>query len=89
MLFCSEGLWPSKRGQDARDTQGRDAPRHAEDHCQSFAASVGWAVPTLRDLAYLKTLIERVGLDVREGTMVCEKSEQRRQDGTYQRRSQT
>jgi hypothetical protein len=38
-------------------------------------------------LAYLKTLIERVGLDVREGTMIYEKSEQRRQGGTYQRRS--
>ncbi len=25
LLICSEGLWPSDRGQDARDTQGRDA----------------------------------------------------------------
>jgi len=25
LLFRNEGLWPSDRGQDARDTQGRDA----------------------------------------------------------------
>jgi hypothetical protein len=25
MVLCDEGLWPSDRGQDARDTQGRDA----------------------------------------------------------------
>jgi len=24
LLFCFEGILPSKRGQDARDTQGRD-----------------------------------------------------------------
>ena len=44
--------------------------------------------PPCPHLAYLKTLIERIGLDVREGTFVYEKSEQRRQEGTYQRRSQ-
>ncbi len=44
--------------------------------------------PPCPHLAYLKTLIERLGLDVREGTIVYEKSEQRRQDGTYQRRSE-
>jgi len=30
-------------------------------------------------------LIDRVGLDVREGTYVYDKSEQRRQGGTYRR----
>ena len=39
--------------------------------------------PPCPHLAYLKTLIGRLGLDVREGTILYEKSEQRRQDGTY------
>jgi len=36
-------------------------------------------------LAYLKTLIERLGLDVREGTVISQTAEQRRQGGTYHR----
>jgi predicted metal-binding protein len=43
--------------------------------------------PPCPHLAYLKTLIARLGLDVREGTVLSAKSEQRRQEGTYQRRS--
>ncbi len=35
LLFWNEGLWPSKRGQDARDTQGRDALA-TESHPQSL-----------------------------------------------------
>jgi len=41
--------------------------------------------PPCPHLAYIKTLIERVGLDLREGTVISEKSERRRQDGTYHR----
>ena len=39
--------------------------------------------PPCPHLAYLKTLIERIGLEVREGTVLSEKSERRRRDGTY------
>ncbi len=45
--------------------------------------------PPCPHLAYLKTLIERLGLDVREGTMIYGKSEQRRQEGTYRHPSQS
>jgi predicted metal-binding protein len=45
--------------------------------------------PPCPHLVYLKTLIERLGLDMREGTVISQKSEQRRQDGTYQRRRQS
>jgi predicted metal-binding protein len=41
--------------------------------------------PPCPHVAYLKTLIARLGLDVRESTVVSEKSEQRRRDGTYRR----
>ena len=41
--------------------------------------------PPCPHLDYLKTLIGRIGLDFREGTVLSEKSEQRRQDGTYHR----
>ena len=39
--------------------------------------------PPCPHLSYIKTLIERIGLDVRESTVISETSEQRRQDGTY------
>ncbi len=39
--------------------------------------------PPCPHLDYIKTLIERVGLDVCEGTVISEKSERRRADGTY------
>jgi predicted metal-binding protein len=39
--------------------------------------------PPCPHLAYLKTLIERIGLEFREGTVLSEKSERRRRDGTY------
>lgn len=42
--------------------------------------------PPCPHLAYIKTLIERIGLDVREGTVISQKSEQRRQEGKYHRR---
>jgi predicted metal-binding protein len=41
--------------------------------------------PPCPHLDYLKTLIGRIGLDFREGTVLSAKSEQRRQDGTYHR----
>ena len=40
--------------------------------------------PPCPNLAYLKTLIGRVGLDVREDTVISATSEARRQDGVYQ-----
>ncbi len=43
--------------------------------------------PPCPHLDYLKTLIARLGLDVRAGTVLSEKSEQRRQGGTYHRQS--
>jgi predicted metal-binding protein len=39
--------------------------------------------PPCPHLDYLRQLIERIGLDVREGTVISEKSERRRQGGTY------
>jgi len=41
--------------------------------------------PPCPHLGYIRTLIERIGLDIREGTVISEKSEQRRQGGTYHR----
>jgi predicted metal-binding protein len=41
--------------------------------------------PPCPHLDYIKTLIERIGLDMREGTVISEKSEQRRRGGTYRR----
>jgi len=41
--------------------------------------------PPCPHLDYIKTLIARLGLDMRDGTVISEKSEQRRQDGTYHR----
>ncbi len=43
--------------------------------------------PPCPHLAYIKTLIERVGLDVRDSTVISEKSERRRQAGTYHRQT--
>ena len=54
----------------------------------SCIANDNYHGPPCPHLAYLKTLIERLGLDVREGTVLSEESEQRRQSGTYQRRSE-
>ncbi|MEN6425665.1 MAG: CGGC domain-containing protein [Phycisphaerales bacterium] len=41
--------------------------------------------PPCPHLGYIKALIERIGLDVREGTVISEKSEHRRKGGTYRR----
>jgi predicted metal-binding protein len=43
--------------------------------------------PPCPHLAYIKTLIERIGLDILEGTVISEKSESRRRSGTYRRRA--
>jgi predicted metal-binding protein len=43
--------------------------------------------PPCPHLDYVKTLIERIGLDIREGTVINEKSERRRQSGTYRRQT--
>jgi len=39
--------------------------------------------PPCPHLDYLKTLIAKLGLDVREGTVISKKAEQRRQAGIY------
>jgi predicted metal-binding protein len=39
--------------------------------------------PPCPHLAYIRQLIERIGLECREGTVISEKSERRRKDGTY------
>jgi hypothetical protein len=41
--------------------------------------------PPCPHLGYIRTLIERIGLEVREGTVISEKSEHRRKGGTYHR----
>lgn len=51
----------------------------------SCMAKDNYHVPPCPHLDYIKTLIERIGLDVREGTVISEKSEQRRRGGTYHR----
>ncbi len=51
----------------------------------SCMAKDNYHAPPCPHLDYIRTLIERVGLDVREGTVISEKSEQRRRGGTYHR----
>ena len=51
----------------------------------SCVAKDNYHAPPCPHLDYIKTLIERIGIDVREGTVISEKSEQRRADGTYHR----
>ncbi len=51
----------------------------------SCVAKDNYHSPPCPHLAYIKTLIERIGLDVREGTVISAKSEQRRQGGAYHR----
>ena len=41
--------------------------------------------PSCPHLDYLKTLIAKLGLDVREGTWISKRAEQRRADGVYAR----
>lgn len=41
--------------------------------------------PPCPHLSYITTLIERIGIDVLEDTVVSEQSEKRRQDGRYHR----
>ncbi|MBM4029756.1 MAG: CGGC domain-containing protein [Planctomycetes bacterium] len=49
----------------------------------SCIANDNYHAPPCPHLAYLKTLIERIGLDVRDGTVLSDKAEQRRQGGRY------
>jgi len=42
--------------------------------------------PPCPHLSYLKALIARLGLDMCEGTVISQKAEQRRRDGTYRPR---
>jgi len=51
----------------------------------SCVAKDNYHAPPCPHLGYIKALIERVGLDVREGTVISEQSEQRRRGGTYHR----
>ncbi len=51
----------------------------------SCMAKDNYHAPPCPHLDYIKTLIERIGLDVREGTVISEKSEQRRRGGRYHR----
>jgi hypothetical protein len=52
LLFRGAGLWPSKRGQDARDTQGRDVLA-----TWKTVAMLRWA---LRPTVYLECVAVRV-----------------------------
>jgi len=54
-------------------------------HLSSCITNDNYHAPPCPHLAYLQTLIERIGLEVREGTVVSRKSEERRQGGTYHR----
>jgi len=40
--------------------------------------------PPCPHLSYLKVLVERAGLDLLEDTVICDRSEERRQEGLYQ-----
>lgn len=51
----------------------------------SCVTNDNYHAPPCPHLDYLRTLIERVGLDACDGTVISEKSEQRRQGGTYRR----
>ena len=51
----------------------------------SCIAKDNYHAPPCPHLDYIKTLIERIGLDVQEGTVISEKSEQRRREGRYHR----
>jgi len=51
----------------------------------SCIAKDNYHAPPCPHLDYIKTLIERIGLDVQEGTVISEKSEQRRGEGRYHR----
>ena len=54
-------------------------------HLSSCITNDNYHAPPCPHLAYLKLLIDRLGLDVREGTYIYDKSEQRRQGGPYRR----
>lgn len=51
----------------------------------SCVTNDNYHAPPCPHLAYIKTLIARIGLDVRDSTVISELSEQRRQGGTYHR----
>ena len=51
----------------------------------SCVTNDNYHAPPCPHLAYIKTLIERIGLDARDSTVISDKSEQRRQGGKYHR----
>ena len=54
-------------------------------HLSSCITNDNYHAPPCPHLAYLKLLIDRLGLDVREGTYIYDKSDQRRQGGADRR----
>lgn len=56
-------------------------------HLASCITNDNYHAPPCPHLAYLKTLIARLGLDMRAGTVISQKAEQRRQEGKYGRQS--
>jgi predicted metal-binding protein len=52
-------------------------------HLSSCITKDNYHGPPCPHLDYLKTLIGKLGLDVREGTWVSKRAEQRRADGVY------
>ena len=53
----------------------------------SCVTNDNYHAPPCPHLAYIKTLIARIGLDLRDSTVISEKSERRRRAGTYHRQS--
>jgi predicted metal-binding protein len=53
----------------------------------SCVAKDNFHAPPCPHLSYIKTLIERIGIDVLEGTVINEKAESRRRDGAYRRQA--
>lgn len=58
---------------------------HVVVQLSSCVTNDNYHAPPCPHLEYIKTLIARIGLDVREGTVISERSEQRRQGGRYYR----
>ncbi|MFC1651171.1 CGGC domain-containing protein [Candidatus Latescibacterota bacterium] len=52
-------------------------------HLSSCIAKDNYHSPECPHLDYLHTMIDRLGLDVVDGTRISEKAKKRREDGTY------
>lgn len=52
-------------------------------HLSSCVANDNYHAPPCPHLDYIRTLVERIGIDICEGTVICDRSERRRQGGTY------